>query len=190
MGIATLLTIQTSTDKTTQNSLKRQRHTLGRDYRTNGYHTYNDPATFRRRVKNIMGTDSNSVRYLVTDNNRKLFEDKEALHREHWRYIFTNKEEDELEDNNEADKRVRDFLNNNIESCLFHMQTPNGSIKKLYPLQFGFRTGRGTAHELALVTEAVAQKKADSGQCHIVLRDSTKALDKVWHWSEVQNSTY
>ena len=49
------------------------------------------------------------------------------------------------------------------------------------PLQFGFRSGRGTTHALALATETVAQQKADSGQCHIVLRDITKAFDKVWH---------
>ena len=47
--------------------------------------------------------------------------------------------------------------------------------------QFGFRTGRGTTHALALATEAMSQSKADSGQCHLVLRDITKAFDKVWH---------
>lgn len=48
-------------------------------------------------------------------------------------------------------------------------------------LQFRFRPARETTHALALVTEIVAQQKADGGQCHLVLRDITKAFDKVWH---------
>lgn len=48
-------------------------------------------------------------------------------------------------------------------------------------LQFGFRPGRGTTQALALATEQMAQNKADGGQCHVVLRDITKAFDKVWH---------
>lgn len=49
------------------------------------------------------------------------------------------------------------------------------------PAQFGFRTGRGTTHALALASETIAQNKADSRHCHVVLRDITKAFDKVWH---------
>ena len=49
------------------------------------------------------------------------------------------------------------------------------------PLQFGFRQCRGTTHALAITTEYIALSKADGGQCHIVLRDITKAFDKVWH---------
>lgn len=47
--------------------------------------------------------------------------------------------------------------------------------------QFGFRQQRGTTHALALATESIAHYKADKGQCQIVLRDITKAFDKVWH---------
>lgn len=54
--------------------------------------------------------------------------------------------------------------------------------KNLYNInQFGFRQQRGTTHALALVTESIAHYKADKGQCHLVLRDITKAFDKVWH---------
>lgn len=49
------------------------------------------------------------------------------------------------------------------------------------PNQFGFREGYGTTHALALASESMAQSKADNGQCHVVLRDVTKAFDKVWH---------
>ena len=31
------------------------------------------------------------------------------------------------------------------------------------------------------MTEDIAQQKAHKGQCHIVMRDITKAFDKVWH---------
>lgn len=48
-------------------------------------------------------------------------------------------------------------------------------------LHFDFRSGRGTTHALALATETVVQQKADGGQCHLILRDITKAFDKVWH---------
>lgn len=47
--------------------------------------------------------------------------------------------------------------------------------------QYGFRQSLGTNHALALTTETIAQQKADRGQCQIVLRDITKAFDKVWH---------
>ena len=47
--------------------------------------------------------------------------------------------------------------------------------------QFVFRKGRGTTQAIALITEQIAQHKADGGQCHVILRDITKAFDKVWH---------
>lgn len=47
--------------------------------------------------------------------------------------------------------------------------------------QFGFRQQRGTTHALALITELIAHCKSDKGQCNLVLRDITKAFDKVWH---------
>lgn len=49
------------------------------------------------------------------------------------------------------------------------------------PNQFGFRNHRGTTHALAVVTEKIAQLKADGGQCQVILRDVTKAFDQVWH---------
>ena len=47
--------------------------------------------------------------------------------------------------------------------------------------QFGFRSGRGTTHALAMVTEKIAQNKADGGQCQVIMRDVSKAFDQVWH---------
>ena len=47
--------------------------------------------------------------------------------------------------------------------------------------QFGFRTGRGTTHALAIITEKIAQNKADKGQCQVIMRDVSKAFDQVWH---------
>lgn len=47
--------------------------------------------------------------------------------------------------------------------------------------QFGFRQGRGTTEALAIASEKIASSKADKGQCTLVLRDISKAFDKVWH---------
>lgn len=47
--------------------------------------------------------------------------------------------------------------------------------------QYGFRQLRGTNHALAIISEEIATNKADSNQCHLILRDITKAFDKVWH---------
>lgn len=59
----------------------------------------------------------------------------------------------------------------------FHLETNN-----LYnENQYGFRYHRGTTHAIALATEHIAINKANKGQCHVVLRDITKAFDKVWH---------
>ncbi len=41
--------------------------------------------------------------------------------------------------------------------------------------------GKGTHMALALITEQMAQYKADRGQCQIMLRDISKAFVKVWH---------
>ena len=49
------------------------------------------------------------------------------------------------------------------------------------PHQYGFRPGRGTTQALALITEQIAINKSHRGQCQVVLRDITKAFDKVWH---------
>jgi len=47
--------------------------------------------------------------------------------------------------------------------------------------QYGFRRGRGTAHAIALATESLAIHQASRHRCTLVLRDVSKAFDKVWH---------
>lgn len=47
-------------------------------------------------------------------------------------------------------------------------------------MQFGFSPSRGTTHSLAIASELIAHNKTDNGQYRIVLRDSTKAFDKVY----------
>lgn len=49
------------------------------------------------------------------------------------------------------------------------------------PGQYGFRRGVGTAHAIAVVTETLAIQKASGSRCNLVLRDVSKAFDKVWH---------
>uniref|UniRef100_A0A0P4W158 Reverse transcriptase domain-containing protein n=1 Tax=Scylla olivacea TaxID=85551 RepID=A0A0P4W158_SCYOL len=50
-----------------------------------------------------------------------------------------------------------------------------------HPGQFGFRRGRGTTHAIAVATETLALHQASRFRCHLVLRDVSKAFDKVWH---------
>lgn len=52
---------------------------------------------------------------------------------------------------------------------------------KLPNSQHGFRTGRGTDTAIAITTEKIAETLATKQQCNIVLRDVSKAFDKVWH---------
>ena len=47
--------------------------------------------------------------------------------------------------------------------------------------QYGFRRGRGTVHAIALATEALAIHQANRFRCNLVLRDVSKAFDRVWH---------
>ncbi len=47
--------------------------------------------------------------------------------------------------------------------------------------QYGFRQGRGTAHAIAVATETLAIHQAEGHRCNLVLRDVSKAFDRVWH---------
>lgn len=51
----------------------------------------------------------------------------------------------------------------------------------LNPAQYGFRRGRGTVHAIAVATEMIAIHQASGSRCNLVLRDVSKAFDKVWH---------
>ena len=51
----------------------------------------------------------------------------------------------------------------------------------LSPAQYGFRQGRGTIHAIAVATEALALHQAEGFRCNLVLRDVSKAFDKIWH---------
>ena len=48
------------------------------------------------------------------------------------------------------------------------------------PGQYGFRRGRGTTHAIAIATETLAVHQASKNRCNVVLRDVSKAFDKVW----------
>ena len=53
---------------------------------------------------------------------------------------------------------------------------------KLLPnSQHGFRKNRSTETALAITTEIIAQALSHHHQCSVVLRDVSKAFDKVWH---------
>lgn len=255
---------------------------------------YWEPATFWRKLKNLMGTPEHKSDYLCTPTNYKVYEnhEKEQMHREYWKRIF---EENEEEGDDETNTSVSHYLEQHIHrtyphelsditrlsdddflikpisnediintikkmkntcpgisginktilrqlpiesiSTLKHifnaslsagyfpdifkiatlklipkkskdphqvvnyrpislLEVPGKILEKIInsrlkifmeinelhnPYQFGFRSNRGTTHALAVMTETIAQNKADGGQCHVVLRDITKAFDKVYH---------
>ena len=62
--------------------------------------------------------------------------------------------------------RLRKYLQNN--NCLPHSQ-------------HGFRQNRSTDTALAVTTEAITKAASRKKQCCLVLRDVSKAFDKVWH---------
>ena len=65
-----------------------------------------------------------------------------------------------------VNKRLREFLEtNNIISDKQH----------------GFRKARGTDTALTNIHEAIANQIARKSQCYVILRDVSKAFDKVWH---------
>lgn len=47
--------------------------------------------------------------------------------------------------------------------------------------QYGFRRGRGTTSAIAIPTETLALHEASGYKCNLVLRDVSKAFEKVWH---------
>ena len=54
--------------------------------------------------------------------------------------------------------------------------------RNLYsPGQYGFRRGRGTTHAITIATETLVVHQASKYRCNVVLRDVSKAFDKVWH---------
>ena len=65
-----------------------------------------------------------------------------------------------------VNKRLRDFLErNNI----------------ITDKQHGFRTSRGTDTALTVIHESIAHHIARKSQVYLILRDVSKAFDKVWH---------
>ena len=59
----------------------------------------------------------------------------------------------------------------------YFLETKN----KLPTTQHGFRANRGTDTALALLHETIAHNIANKNQLYLVLRDVSKAFDKVWH---------
>lgn len=49
------------------------------------------------------------------------------------------------------------------------------------PRQYGFRPQKDTTKAIALIYETIAQSLSRREQCCLVLRDVSKAFDKVWH---------
>lgn len=47
--------------------------------------------------------------------------------------------------------------------------------------QYGFTKGKGSTTAIAIAYETIANALANKEQCKIILRDVSKAFDKVWH---------
>ena len=47
--------------------------------------------------------------------------------------------------------------------------------------QHGYRVGRGTDTAITTIYETIAHYTSQKDQCYIILRDVSKAFDKVWH---------
>ena len=62
--------------------------------------------------------------------------------------------------------RLRSHLENN--NCFPHSQ-------------HGFRQNRSTDTVLAIITESISNASKNKTQCCMVMRDVSKAFDKVWH---------
>lgn len=54
-------------------------------------------------------------------------------------------------------------------------------IRRINKRHHGFRKKRGTMTALALITEKIARAKRQRKQVNLILRDVSKAFDKVWH---------
>lgn len=65
-----------------------------------------------------------------------------------------------------------------INTRLLQILTDGNKINKRH---HGFRKQRGTTTALALVTEKIARAKRQRHQVNLILRDVSKAFDKVWH---------
>lgn len=52
---------------------------------------------------------------------------------------------------------------------------------KLNKRQHGFQKGRGRHTALAIITEQIATSVKNRNQTNLILRDISKAFDKVWH---------
>lgn len=47
--------------------------------------------------------------------------------------------------------------------------------------QHGFRMGQGTVTASAIIYETIALHASNKDQCYVILKDVSKASDKVWH---------
>lgn len=54
-------------------------------------------------------------------------------------------------------------------------------LNRINKRHHGFMTERGTRTALAIITERIAQAKKQRNQVNLILRDVSKAFDRVWH---------
>ena len=71
-------------------------------------------------------------------------------------------------------KLLGKILNNKL---IWHLNTHDVMNSR----QYGFRTSRGTRTALATLYETISQDIYDKHKIDIVLRDVSKAFEKVWH---------
>ena len=71
-------------------------------------------------------------------------------------------------------KTFESIINNRLRNYLEDNNMYN-------PDQQGFRRNRGTTTAIAKIYEEIAVSQSQENQCNVILRDVSKAFDKVWH---------
>ncbi|XP_042205994.1 uncharacterized protein LOC121855190, partial [Homarus americanus] len=132
---------------------------------------YRNPKAFWTKIKNLMGTNSEESSYLIDNNGKKITEPKlkEPIFRTFWSSIYQITDQDNRNFCRETEHVVETHLNQNTDKWQ-QSRTINLNTKN-----------RGTNTAIALIYEAIANAATNRNQCNIVLRDVSKAFDKVWH---------
>ncbi|XP_063613809.1 uncharacterized protein LOC134787049 [Penaeus indicus] len=154
---------------------------------------HKDPKQFWMAYKELMGTNKQHCSFIYNEQNEKIYtQDMETIHRSH-RTISGPVQESNPLPHPQTNKSVHYVTNYRPISLL---EIPGKILERIItnrlnthleannihnPRQYGFRAHRGTESAIALAYEEVALGLANKKQTNIILRDISKAFDKVWH---------
>lgn len=116
-----------NTKKTLQNNLQRilkvHHDQLWEDILQQTERTYRDPEQFWRKIKKLMGTDTDKITYLLDPHGTKLIttETQANEFRRHLKNIFQITPEENLDFCNETQRLVEEYLNNTTHHTTYDM---------------------------------------------------------------------